>query len=118
MEQKSDYSERIVLIGLCVILFAGALFLNEKDSLQVERPDLMKIKEFLDERKIVNINSATPGELTDLPGIGNVMAQRIVKYRNENGSFSFADDLLKIKGIGPKKLEKMKSYINVGVASR
>lgn len=59
----------------------------------------------------VNINTAGIAELTALPGIGPVYAQRIVDYRSEYGNFKTADDLLNIKGIGEKTLEKLKPYI-------
>lgn len=59
----------------------------------------------------VNINTATAEELTALPGIGSVLAHRIVIYRKENGPFKSADDLLKVAGIGEKKLESIRQYI-------
>lgn len=59
----------------------------------------------------VNINTAGIAELTTLPGIGPVYAQRIIDYRSEYGNFERAGDLLNIKGIGEKTLEKLKPYI-------
>lgn len=59
----------------------------------------------------VNINTATREQLETLPGIGATLAQRIIDYRNENGFFSSPEDLLKVKGIGEKKLEKLKDKI-------
>lgn len=62
---------------------------------------------------MVNINQADAKALESLPGIGPAMAQRIVEYRNENGSFQSVDDLQKVKGIGKAKLEKLKDRITV-----
>lgn len=62
----------------------------------------------------VNINSASAEELTSVPGIGNVTAQRIVSYRQKYGKFYSVDELLKIKGIGEGVLEKIKPYVTVG----
>jgi competence protein ComEA len=62
---------------------------------------------------LVNINSASPGELVKIPGVGEVTAKRIVEYRKDNGSFSAPGDLKKVKGIGPKKFEKMKEHVTV-----
>ena len=48
----------------------------------------------------VNINTASKKELDALPGIGEVLAQRIIDYRSANGPFSTVDELTKVKGIG------------------
>ena len=61
----------------------------------------------------VNINTATARELEALPGIGEVIAQRIVDYRNTNGPFHSVDELINIKGIGEKKLADLKPYASV-----
>lgn len=60
----------------------------------------------------VRINSASAGELQQLPGIGPALAQRIVETRN-NGRFTSADDLLRVPGIGKAKLAKLRNYVEV-----
>ena len=62
---------------------------------------------------IININRATAKELDKLPGIGPVIAGRIVEYRRVNGFFQSIDDLKKVQGIGASTLEKFKSKIRV-----
>ena len=61
----------------------------------------------------VNINTATAKQLQLLPGIGEVIAQRIVDYRTESGPFKSVDDLLNVSGIGDAKLEQLKPYAKV-----
>lgn len=59
----------------------------------------------------VNINQANAVELQSVPGVGPVMAQRIIQYRSSHGAFQSPDDLDAVQGIGAKKLEKMKPWI-------
>lgn len=61
----------------------------------------------------ININTATPEQLQLLPGIGPVLAQRISDYRTELGAFTSVEELLDVKGIGEKTLEKLLPYITV-----
>jgi competence protein ComEA len=61
----------------------------------------------------IDINRADPWLLEALPGIGEVLAQRIVDYRSENGPFKRIEDLLKVSGIGPATFEKIKDHITV-----
>jgi len=61
----------------------------------------------------IDINRAQPWLLVALPGIGEVLAQRIVDYRDENGPFKRIEDLLQVKGIGKGTLEKIQDYITV-----
>jgi competence protein ComEA len=58
----------------------------------------------------VSINSASASELESLPGVGPVIARRIVDYRVANGGFKSVDELEAVKGIGPKTLAKIRPY--------
>jgi comEA protein len=62
----------------------------------------------------INLNTAGATELQQVPGIGPSTAQKILDTRKSYGAFKSVDDLLAIKGIGPKKLEKMRKYLTVG----
>jgi len=61
----------------------------------------------------ININTATASELEEVPGIGPSTAQKILDTRKSYGSFKSVDDLLSIKGIGEKRLDKMRKYLTV-----
>jgi competence ComEA-like helix-hairpin-helix protein len=62
-------------------------------------------------KRKLNINTATKQQLIDLPGIGDVMAERIIKFRMENGMFTSPKDLRAIKGMSKKKLEQLEPLI-------
>ncbi len=59
----------------------------------------------------VHINTADVDVLVTLQGVGPVLAERIVTFRKKNGNFTKAADLVKVKGIGEGKLQKIKDYI-------
>lgn len=61
----------------------------------------------------VNLNSATAKELEALPGIGRSTAGNIVAYRTEKGKFKTVEELLKVKGVGKKTLEKIRNLVVV-----
>jgi competence protein ComEA len=61
----------------------------------------------------INLNTANIEELANLPGIGEKKAEAIVAYRTSNGPFASAEDLLKVKGVGDKLLEKIKPMLTV-----
>ncbi len=61
----------------------------------------------------ININTATVEELTALPGIGPVIAGKIVEYR-EGHPFATIEEVMEVKGIGPAKYEAIKDRISLG----
>ena len=60
---------------------------------------------------LVDVNHASEQELTKLKGVGPAIAKRIIDFRNNMGSFKTPEDLLQVRGIGPKTLEKMRPQI-------
>lgn len=62
---------------------------------------------------VININRATKAEFDSLAGIGPVIANRIINYRNTNGPFLALDDLLKVSGIGSKTLERIRPRLSL-----
>lgn len=65
------------------------------------------------ELTLVDINTAGVEELSTLPGIGEGLAGRIVRYREANGAFESVEALTEVSGIGEKKLEELRDYITV-----
>ena len=61
----------------------------------------------------ININIATKEELMTISGIGEVYATRIIEYREQIGYFTCLEELLEVKGIGEKRLEKWEPYLTV-----
>lgn len=66
------------------------------------------------EPAVININTATAAQLQTLPGIGPVIAERIVAYRNEYGAFETVGELMNVSGIGEKKLEAVWDLVTIG----
>ena len=63
--------------------------------------------------KSLDINTASKEDLITLPGIGPVLADRILEYRENGGGFESVEELQKVKGISGKKFEKLKPYVTV-----
>jgi competence protein ComEA len=61
----------------------------------------------------INLNSATAEQLDTLDGVGPATAQKILEYRTQHGGFASVDDLAQVAGIGPKKLEALKTQVTV-----
>jgi competence protein ComEA len=64
---------------------------------------------------LVDLNRATADELEALPGVGAVLAQRVIAFRESTGRFRTVDDLRGVKGIGTKKFDRLKSLVTVSM---
>ena len=62
----------------------------------------------------IDINRADKEVLMELPGIGEVMAERIIAYRSRHGAFTSIDELLHVEGMGITKLDKIWDLITIG----
>jgi competence protein ComEA len=61
----------------------------------------------------VDLNTATIAQLDSLPGVGPVLAQRILDWRTEHGRFTSTDELQEVPGVGPKKFESLKPHVRI-----
>ena len=116
--------ERTIVAALSILLFFASAILYARDSRPLaaitvesgevkEKLSLREVEKDLKEARRVSINTATAEEITIIPGIGPAISSRIVEYREKYGKFSTVDSLLKVKGIGPVKLEKMREYVKI-----
>lgn len=114
--------EKKVLIALSVFAILGLAVLGYRSYFA--RPQLKVVptqlkssevdyQALIKQKRIVNINAASASELERLPNIGPKLAKDIITYRDANGSFLFKEDLMKVRGIGPKKFEEIKDLITL-----
>lgn len=114
------HQEKIIIIFLTSAFILGLGINSYKKShaevrLSVESyEDKAKIKDLdavTSRWSLVNINSLDTEELSRLSGIGKVLAREIVQYHKIHGPFTLKEDLMRVKGIGEKKFEKIKDLI-------
>ncbi|NPV13479.1 helix-hairpin-helix domain-containing protein [candidate division WOR-3 bacterium] len=104
--------EKTVVIFLVSVLVVGAgisFFKKSQRSRVVSEVNIIGGERSGDEK--LDINQATAEQLEALPGIGSVIAQRIVEYREKHGGFKTVDELLEVTGIGPKRLAGIKDFV-------
>ena len=112
--------ERILLWTLTVLLVAG---LSASSLVERGRVDTLTVIPARDAEglatgwdqiraaRTVHVNESGAWNLERLPGIGPELAKRIIAYRKAHGPFAGPQDLLKVRGIGPAKLEQMRERI-------
>lgn len=81
--------------------------LSEEDPAESEGPQEVLVE------KSININTASLEELDSLPGVGPVIAQRIIDYREANNGFYDIQEIMDVSGIGEKTYAKLEPYITV-----
>ena len=100
----------LTLITLCfftsIRYFYSYHFFSSPIYVNTEKLDYLKL----------DLNQSAFGELAQVPGIGKSIANEIISYRNANGGFNNLDEIEKIKGVGKKTAEKIKSHLVVGRA--
>ena len=111
-------SERLTLTGLgaAALLALGALCWQRQRApwvleRSVQPSASMAWKDALQASRQVDINTADEAALARLPEIGPSLAQRIVAYRRQHGRFVAPEDLMHVRGVGPKTYETLKEYV-------
>ncbi len=88
-----------------------------EDSLSgAHRADAVAAAGVVSER--LDLNRASAAELDALPGIGPVLAERIVTYRRQVGGFGSVEELLAVRGIGPRLFDRLRPRVTTGAAPR
>lgn len=98
-----------------------AIALDNADLSTINPQQILKDHDYLnipvkkkpEEIQLVSINTSSEEELCTLPGIGKGTAKKIIDYRNTEGLFQSLEDLMKVKGIGSSKFEKLKDLITL-----
>jgi len=122
VEMDLARTEKIVLVILSVLLVAGGQRLYAKHSRPFRKIEIIRggvkeeftLKEVtrqLREKRKVKINTASAGQIASVPGIGEVLAGRIVECRDIYGRFNDCGDLSRVQGIGEKKSAVMAEYL-------
>lgn len=110
----TKYEKAAALIMVVVLFVVSGCILYDKARprpIKVMKMDGVPATGTSQGEKVVDINIAGEAELGRLPGIGKVIAGRIVSYRNEHGPFSSTGDITAVKGVGPKLFEKIRNDI-------
>jgi competence protein ComEA len=98
------------LIALCVPAFAQDGGKTKSAPKSAPATVVAKLKAG---QGTVNVNRADLAELVRVPGIGNSLAERILEYRKAHGKFADWKNLTEVKGIGEKKLARLKSFLSL-----
>lgn len=107
----------LAFLSLSALTFAAPLQATEKGEkpAPTKKAEAKKAdsKKKATAEKPVSLNKATATELQTLPGIGAATAERILAFRKEKGKFTEIAQLMEVKGIGEKKLAKLKPLVTL-----
>lgn len=84
---------------------------NEENIEITYRENLLMPTDVIENTNLININRANIMELKELPGIGDVLAGRIIEYRNEKGGFKSIEEIKNVNGIGDKRFSDIKDKV-------
>ena len=123
------YEILVIVISLALVMFtigffAGRGSVDDMISVETQVADVSKDaaltadaddgeedENVLSPSEKINLNTATEEELAALPGIGEVLAERILQYREKNGEFETISEVMNVSGIGDKKFNAIKDSV-------
>jgi comEA protein len=101
----------VFVLALCLgLMFSSVSIMAQKST---STPTATKSTSTPTSTEKINLNSATVEQLESLPGIGPAMAKTIVEHRTKVGKFNRIEEIMKVKGIGEKKFQKIKDRLTV-----
>ena len=121
------YQERKVLLFVGVLILTGSFLKfsravssnsnsssdrNSVNSSLIQKQEEVAVLKREGGITLIDVNKASREELKSIPGIGEVIAGRVIEYRAKQGLFKRVEDLKKIKGISDKKIEIIKKYLS------
>ncbi len=111
MEKSAPYV--LISVGLVFLALMAGYFIGRNSvSAPIQISKVPTVSSSVSAEKI-NINTATVEQLQTLPGIGTVLAQRIVDYREKHGPYAKIADLTFVEDIGPERLVLLQDYVTV-----
>ena len=105
--------ERYGLYFIILSVGVGEILLVTKGIWQMKSLERAQYSDRKEVKWPLNLNTAGYEDLLEIPGVGPVLAQRIIAFREKNGKINNLNELLKVKGIGPRLLKRLTSYLTV-----
>jgi competence ComEA-like helix-hairpin-helix protein len=108
--------ESIILIGGQVIIFTRYIRSRDRQKKEYNQEKQKELEDYIGVGKsynTININSATLGELIQLPHIGTVIAGKIIDYRNNKGHFNDIAEITNVNGVGETVFQDIKQFITI-----
>ncbi len=104
----------MLLASVCVAVIAALALALRREEPGSPAITLVPVSTAATQPGVVDLNRAGAEEIAMVPGIGPVLANRIVRWREERGGFESVEDLLKVPGVGPALLARVRDRVRVG----